>query len=896
MKAADVKEHAKGRWSEVFRRVGMSDDAMNGRHQPCPKCGGEDRFRVHDDFEDTGGMLCNQCGPKLGDGIKAYQWFVGCDFKTALAEIADSVGFKPQKKERPAEDSLEFQGFSESLAAMYAAAKPGVTVEAMKYCGTRMAQYHGRTTVFALPIIGESMNPEKPAGFVLMEYQGRPMPSKSGKLVKIKTTTNSKPGLVGQAAFERLMTPGLVKRCWKVEGITDLFALTGLIPDSNRTTEVVITNAHGAMQDPKWMAGVLAASGAEVICLGDADFPGKAGALRWAESVRNVGGRAKVASLPYEIEESHGKDVRDWIVAGATYGDLCVMAERATSLEPVSDAAPADPILGYRRILELLKLEVQYELDNGHVRVFSYDLHKSSWIPRPDRLGWCDLLQCAGPIVLQHVTEPGHEVEHNQVSLYEVRSAIAAVSSLRRGRADEVGCGLWAGRNESGQATETIVLVNGVSAARYNGDRVLRPVSTPRVDGLVIDYNSPIDDWFDFEEMAQLVEEAKNVEFRMAAVERIATCLKQWIWRYPETDPFLVTGLIAATFLQTIWTWRPHVAVVGQSGSGKSTLFDYICGGLAGPGLFGKLSLKAVETSPAGIRQSMRNKALALFCDEFESSDSRQAILSMLRSSSRGDTVRKGSPGQEAVAFRLQHIAWVSATESGLRYQPDLNRFIQVTILTPPAGRGAGIALPECVDRVRDGMKLFASCIWAAPGIRKIGDVLRKAAIPGAEFRTIENMVPAVSILSVLLGEPDNAISLLRKIIFDRAEEVAENSEKDHERLLIDILGSPISKSGHLSTYTVGGVLDSATNRADPEIARALNACGIRVLTDGRIFIHCDRVQRSLLSGTEWARQRIVQHLKRIEGAESTAARLDGVILRGVSIKIPSETPKIDEI
>ena len=33
-------------------------------HGPCPDCGGTDRFRAFDDVNDSGGLLCNQCGKR----------------------------------------------------------------------------------------------------------------------------------------------------------------------------------------------------------------------------------------------------------------------------------------------------------------------------------------------------------------------------------------------------------------------------------------------------------------------------------------------------------------------------------------------------------------------------------------------------------------------------------------------------------------------------------------------------------------------------------------------------------------------------------------------------------------------------------------------------------------
>ncbi|MCP9841645.1 hypothetical protein KBY93_13540 [Synechococcus sp. J7-Johnson] len=43
---------------------------LDGKHHPCPVCGGTDRFRF-DDLDGRGTWLCNQCAPKPGKGSPA---------------------------------------------------------------------------------------------------------------------------------------------------------------------------------------------------------------------------------------------------------------------------------------------------------------------------------------------------------------------------------------------------------------------------------------------------------------------------------------------------------------------------------------------------------------------------------------------------------------------------------------------------------------------------------------------------------------------------------------------------------------------------------------------------------------------------------------------------------
>ena len=171
---------------------------------------------------------------------------------------------------------------------------------------------------------------------------------------------------------------------------------------------------------------------------------------------------------------------------------------------------------------------------------------------------------------------------------------------------------------------------------------------------------------------------------REESIERAVELFSRWRWRNPH-DAHLVTGLVMATWVQTIWSWRPLVAVIGESGSGKSTLFEALGGRAGTTGMFGGLVLASSKSSEAGIRQGVANSGRIILLDEFEKSKDRQQVLDTLRASSRGDIVMKGTTSQKGLQFRLQHIAWVSAIESGMKQQPDRNRFVMLNLL--PAER-----------------------------------------------------------------------------------------------------------------------------------------------------------------------------------------------------------------
>lgn len=91
---AALKQAAAGRWPEILTALtSLPGDLFDGRHRPCPKCGGADRFRAFGDFAETGGTICNQCAPDGNpDGIATLVWLSGETFLKARNMLIDHLG------------------------------------------------------------------------------------------------------------------------------------------------------------------------------------------------------------------------------------------------------------------------------------------------------------------------------------------------------------------------------------------------------------------------------------------------------------------------------------------------------------------------------------------------------------------------------------------------------------------------------------------------------------------------------------------------------------------------------------------------------------------------------------------------------------------------------------
>ncbi len=108
-KAEELKRLAAGRCHHILASVcGFTDRQLNPKiHQPCPDCGGTDRFRALDDVADSGAVWCNHCHngettPRSGDIFATIQWATKCDFHEAMRKVADALGHHQNGHQKPA--------------------------------------------------------------------------------------------------------------------------------------------------------------------------------------------------------------------------------------------------------------------------------------------------------------------------------------------------------------------------------------------------------------------------------------------------------------------------------------------------------------------------------------------------------------------------------------------------------------------------------------------------------------------------------------------------------------------------------------------------------------------------------------------------------------------------
>lgn len=128
---SELKAAAAGRWPEIHAALGIPTKLLNGKHQPCPYCGGKDRYR-YTNHQNNGGFICNQCSPQGGSGFDLLMLVYGYDFQTASEQVASVLGMssetmptnapkiaiEAQTQPKPSQDTIK------RLTALWEQAKP----------------------------------------------------------------------------------------------------------------------------------------------------------------------------------------------------------------------------------------------------------------------------------------------------------------------------------------------------------------------------------------------------------------------------------------------------------------------------------------------------------------------------------------------------------------------------------------------------------------------------------------------------------------------------------------------------------------------------------------------------------------------------------------------------
>jgi putative DNA primase/helicase len=115
-----ITDVANGHWPAILGALaGLSSDQLTDKHQPCPLCGGKDRYRF-DDQDGTGSWFCNKCGGPseaggAGSGMDLLLRRTGWTFADAAKRVEQHLGITPQRPDPPTKGAESVWRYSDTF-------------------------------------------------------------------------------------------------------------------------------------------------------------------------------------------------------------------------------------------------------------------------------------------------------------------------------------------------------------------------------------------------------------------------------------------------------------------------------------------------------------------------------------------------------------------------------------------------------------------------------------------------------------------------------------------------------------------------------------------------------------------------------------------------------------
>ena len=750
-------------------------------------------------------------------------------FTDAQKKLSDKYGVKPPNlsKNHP-EYGVKWQDWKDELAVRYEKNSP-ITVAALKATGAQMCTYYDEPS-FAWTVYDEKL---MPVGYYFMPRHGGEFRNSRGEASgksKCKKFPETEGGLIGKAAVHSLLKdhhpdkqkkinesePSKVMRAlYWCEGAKDMLAGASLFDPTK-----FVCNGHGASENVTvTQALLIQKSPVHVIIVADNDFSGIRGATKKAQQLNEIlnglDNKCKyqmvTAWSPYDPKEAvakGGRDLRDWLAKHNETQDLdfkpnpnehcapiqlggipfypCADPETEKEITENTEAASIKVRQRQRRIVHdtmaELNLQIYMIYPDGSFVIGSRENDRYKTVRGSRGIDYDDMVGVGGYRFVQHVgrteIKPGQTMDWKefctQMFLY--------VSEIKS-TGEVLGEGIWVlDSPKNGNVKKIAAIRKGDFYFVNNG--MLVQQSGPDYGRYIADYESQTD-WFDQDLLQEYMVSAHAEIWRTDVHEKLRYYLGTWLWGNEQMH-LVATGLVYATWLQTIFKWRPVITLVGESNSGKSWLLE----------MLSELYLGATsalgETTTAGMLQTqVKNRAMPILLDEFDATGEQKKMFKTLRKSSRGQKIIKGTATQTGKEYFLRHIPWLSGIFYVTDDQADVNRMIQLNLKAPPKGQGT-IDRPTQQQAWELGHKILACVLAVAQDAMKKSEDLMKMGKPS---RYRESYAVPFGCMAAMLGIKTEEVNKVLEGYLDEfvAEDIKQlDTTTDQESALMDIMSSTI--------------------------------------------------------------------------------------------------------
>jgi len=847
------------------------------RGNPCAKgwvpcCGhpalcGEDRnpsaqINIHTgvyiDFRDNNSM-------SFWDFLVAIGLYP--DWKEAQKAMAERVDLKPPRvsKKHPAY-GVKWKEWRPESVQRYCQMKPPITVEGLRRSGAMLCKRFNDICL-AWEIFDHELNV---IGYYFVRANGMPFEHESAKGAKsiAKRFDGASGGLIGKPGVQAAVAGKMSNLFW-CEGGPDMFAAYSRFPEAT----CFVSNANGTKETvTENQRNLVGNSGANLRLIADADNPGVDGAeKRWRAVQPSIADMDCVAYRveDFEVVEKHGKDLRDLLHENEEITDIDKLMQHLVVLDVEHVIDPAAEQHGGEnaafmqytdRIMVELGLDALSIDTDGMFFIDSINKNRRRKFNRLSEFSYHEGVALAGADFMRKVAETRDEAEElGKITLSDLTKCIAErLSRTENFVASHVGNGIW-----SLGPDDEIYIVNSGKFHRFDGQEFTR-MHKNCIHKHITDINNS-KNWVDFDDIKKHLPNAADPDWRVEVHKELDSYVSSWNWRHPHMNE-LVCGLIYATWMQSMWDWRPNVIVIGESSSGKTELLR----------MLGRLFLDVARPSggstAAGIVQNIGFDSTPVLIDELDNDCTDQKkILGMFRNSGRGTEMLRGTPGQKKKAYSLRHIPWLSGIHMASDAQADKNRMIELDLMKC---KDFSLNIPRGQEAYDLGCKILACVLTIAKDALRLYQGIQEEGVKLGEFSRYHESynVAYASLGAMINADAESMIGLMREYFSEYVDKNIRTSEvlNDQESLLTDILSCQVGWGGELCT-----AWQALTNVKYMHIQPSLVPRGLAVRDTkkhGRRLILCPRMLTSetgLLAGTEWEGNRgIGRILKRLEQLE----------------------------
>lgn len=591
------------------------------------------------------------------------------------------------------------------------------------------------------------------------------------------------------------------------------------------------------------------------------------------------------------------------------FGTLDNTGETRKMLAGSDPKSPIDPVRPHsppatvedsridRHFLDSLGVDIVGRVGQKGVKIYSQHHRRCTVFADVSRTTLADWAMAIGPMATHLIADLLPEDDETpRRTVRDVNVMVGLAAGYEPDVSGEVGEGIWFGRNENGVEDGSVLLVASGTAAEWQNGK-LTPVHTPRHRGHRIDFKNSGAPWFFFDRLEFWLQECEKLEFRRRALSDAIDLFAKWRW-HDENAPELITALVLSTWLQSIWHWRPQVAIIGKSGSGKSYLFTTL------EAIFGGLIWRPEPGSTvASIRRAIANTSRVVLLDEFDAEEKHQAaenqrILKMIRSAGRGGMITR-CVGDGIDVTTIRQMFWLAGINVQSDREADLNRLMAFELLPPERG-AEPIQLPTPSRLGEIGHKLLALAIWGGNRALDVSATLRNHRIDRAGHRLIESLSVPAAIMGVTGSDSEEfATQLLETFVASYMVQFADDDDDDdglydedagdEQALLGAIMGSILTGDKSKASRTVESlVIDLMQRPVDwGASASLLETYGIFAVDDAygkALGLHIPQVKRHVLRNSPWQHSNLRQVLVRLPGASYRRIRTANRRLRLLTI------------